>query len=203
MYGIVYLAKNKITGKCYVGVTTKTLEDRIFAHINKANFKKSYFQQSLKKYGKSNFEFSIIDNAASEIELFEKEKNWIKIYDTFNKGYNLTEGGGGITNMSQEIKDKISKTKTGVSNLKLKGRIFSDKTRKAISIKLGGKSVILTNKITGEKFHLLTIREGLKYNLNIKNLSLVLKGKRKSVQGFFAEYSHANTEGDTKGFVHS
>lgn len=197
------MAKNKVNDKCYIGITTKTLNDRITSHINKANRKKSYFQTSLKKYGKASFEFSVIDTANTKEELYGKEVYWIGVYDSFNSGYNLTLGGDGITNMSQEIKDKISKSKTGVPNSKLKNRTYSDVYRVKVSRTLGGKPVTLTNVITGEHILLDTQRSCLKYRVNPKNLALVLRGKRKTVNGFYASYtSHANTEGDTKGIVH-
>jgi group I intron endonuclease len=203
MYGIVYKAVNKISNKTYVGITTKTLEERIFAHINKANREKSYFQTALKKYGRDSFEFSIIDSANTKEELFEKERQWIEKLDTLKNGYNLTIGGGGITDMTKEIRDKISKSKSGKPNPKLKNRLITEEQRVMISRTLGGKPIILTEIKTGKIIKLETLRSCIRYGVNPKNLALVLKNKRKTVNGYTAKYdSQANTEGDTEGLVH-
>lgn len=195
-YGIVYKFTNKKNGKCYVGVTRKTLEERLNAHLNKANHEKSAFQRALKKYGKESFSSCVIDNASSEKELFEKETFWIKFYNTMAPlGYNLTTGGGGIVNMTAEIRKKISITKTGVKNPKLKGRIISEKQREMISITLGGSKVLATDKSTGSVIVLKTVRDGLNYGFNPSLISAVLHGKRKSHKNFtFSRISDANTE---------
>lgn len=95
--GLIYKATNKINGKEYVGQTNNTLGERKKQHIQSAlNSRKeptNYFHKAIKKYGKDNFKWEILeDNILSE-NLNEREKYWIKYYDTFNNGYNLTEGG--------------------------------------------------------------------------------------------------------------
>lgn len=45
-----------------------------------------------KKYGFENFSFEILEECKTE-ELDEEEIYWIKYYDSYNKGYNLTGGG--------------------------------------------------------------------------------------------------------------
>lgn len=46
------------------------------------------------KYGLENFSIDIIEECPPEI-LNEKEKYWIKYYNSYKKGYNATEGGQG------------------------------------------------------------------------------------------------------------
>ena len=58
-FGIVYKFTNKVSGKVYVGVTTKTLEERLFAHINRPHHK--------------NFIFTKIDDANTEVISETKE----------------------------------------------------------------------------------------------------------------------------------
>ena len=48
------------------------------------------------KYGKEHFHIEQIDTARSREEAFEKEKYYIKLFDTYNNGYNSTLGGEGV-----------------------------------------------------------------------------------------------------------
>lgn len=196
MYGIVYKITNKLNGKSYVGITTKTITERFDAHLNRANREKSAVQRAMKKYGKDNFTIEQLDTANSQAELFEKEIFWIEKLNTFKGyGYNLTLGGGGITGMSDEVKAKISSTKTGKKVPKLQGKKVSTKARVQISRALGGNKVELTNLSTGEVIILDWLNQAREYDLNPTLIHAVIKGTRKSHKNFSAKYiNHANTE---------
>ena len=112
---IIYKATNLINGKVYIGQTINTLEYRKNQHFREAKSKRRntvYFHNALNKYGYENFKFEEIDSANTQQELDEKERYWIKYYDSINKnkGYNLDSGGhsGGIK--SEETKRKIGET---------------------------------------------------------------------------------------------
>lgn len=193
-YGTVYKITNKLNGKAYVGITTKSIQERFEAHLNRAVRERSAIQNAMKKYGKSNFEIVEIDTATSEVELFEKERFWIAHFNTFSEnGYNLTEGGGGIVNMSEEIRAKISKSKSGKSILKLKGREISKEQRILISRTLGASQVKGTNLTTGEIILLDYPTQGKEFGFNPSLICAVIKGKRNQHKGFTFEYiNHAN-----------
>ena len=112
---IVYLAKNLINGKKYVGYTTKSLQERIQGHLLKSKNKneKHYFylfMKAIRKYKEESFEWEVINDCRTIEDCCEKEKFYIKEFDTISpNGYNLTEGGnGGI--QSQETRIKISES---------------------------------------------------------------------------------------------
>lgn len=112
---IVYIAKNLINGKKYIGYTTKSLEGRVKEHLRKSKNKneKHYFYLfmiAIQKYGKESFEWDVVDNCVSIEDCCKKEKFYIKEFSTISpNGYNLTEGGnGGI--QCQETKLKISES---------------------------------------------------------------------------------------------
>lgn len=108
-YGIIYQAYNKINHKSYIGQTIRPLEIRIRLHYNSEHC--PLFHRALEKYEKEDWEWKIIDTADTKEELDEKEIYWIAFYDTHNieKGYNLTDGGGGSNGFiqSEEAKKKI------------------------------------------------------------------------------------------------
>jgi group I intron endonuclease len=114
---IVYVAKNIVNGKKYIGYTTKTLDERIKSHLSKSKYStnKHYFylfKNAIRKYGINSFEWDILVNCSSIDECSNWEKFYIKEFNTISPhGYNLTEGGnGGI--QSEETKIKISESVT-------------------------------------------------------------------------------------------
>lgn len=89
----VYKITNKINGKSYVGITTQGIKERFKQHCQA----KSCVGNAIRKYGKENFEISLIDVANGHKELMEKEIYWIDYCNTFGSGYNMTVGGEGVS----------------------------------------------------------------------------------------------------------
>lgn len=199
-YGKVYKITNLLNKKCYVGITTKTLEERFQAHLDRAIVERSAVQKALKKYGKENFTIEELDTASTKEELFDREFYWIEKLNTFKGyGYNLTAGGGGITDMSKEIRDKISKSKTGKKIKKLQGREITHDWRVKISRTLGGKKLRMFNSETGHEIILDYLNECKNYGFSPGNVSMVLHGKRKHTKGYTVKYANPDrpTESNT------
>jgi len=86
----VYLIKNKINKKIYIG-STICFKDRWIKHLSgKGNI---HLFNSIKKYGLENFEFEIlelIDVLTDRNLLYEKEQKWMDLYDIKNnKTFNI------------------------------------------------------------------------------------------------------------------
>lgn len=92
-YGVAYMIINMCNDKRYIGITTRSIEERFDEHC-KAD---SYIGRAIRKYGRENFFISIIDTADDKEELFDLERKYIKLYETFKNGYNLTIGGDGAS----------------------------------------------------------------------------------------------------------
>ncbi len=95
---VIYKVTNKINGKLYIG-KTYNFEKRKREHFYDID-NGTPFHRALKKYGKENFEWEIIDTAETEKEIIEKEIYWIKklntcIHSQNSNGYNITLGGNG------------------------------------------------------------------------------------------------------------
>ena len=100
MYSI-YKISNNVNDKVYIGVTTRTIEERFNEHKSRIEERNSlHLYQAMQKYGRENFKIEKIDTANSLEEMYEKEKYYIKLYDSYNNGYNMTLGGEGVKLLS-------------------------------------------------------------------------------------------------------
>lgn len=85
----IYKITNKINGKSYIG-QSRQIEKRFTQHINN---ERTSIGKDIKKYGKDNFEFSIVEICEIN-ELDIKEREYIEKYNTiYPNGYNKTNGG--------------------------------------------------------------------------------------------------------------
>lgn len=95
----IYLHRNKINNKVYIGQTIQPLEDR---WKNGFGYKTCYyFYNAIQKYGWDNFEHIILEQNENwtQEELNNKEKEYIKLFNSTNPdyGYNICEGGSNIS----------------------------------------------------------------------------------------------------------
>jgi len=94
---IIYKCTNTVNGKVYIGQTITGLKRRKNQHLGDARRGSTLvFHRAIRKYGKENFNWEIIDTAANNMsELNIKEKMWVEQFNSFKKGYNSTSGGEG------------------------------------------------------------------------------------------------------------
>lgn len=150
VYGIIYLIRNKVNGKCYVGQTQEEKGfdgryrssgegiERVYKY-HKSNKKHNrgynkHLLRSIEKYGFEAFKINkCLDYAFSLEELNIKEKIYIQLYNGFKNGYNDTEGGEGVKGYipSEETKQKISKATKGENNA-MYGKHHTEETKKKI-----------------------------------------------------------------------
>lgn len=84
----IYKITNKINGKIYIG-QSKNPKQRFNQHIKEK--RNSSIHNAIKKYGKNNFIFEIIEGPIENYN--EREIYWIKYYNSYKLGYNNTLGG--------------------------------------------------------------------------------------------------------------
>ena len=156
--GHIYLIRNLVNGKGYVGQTTNTVIRRWKRH--KSDAKRGHhcaIHSAIRKYGAGSF--IIKEVARCEDSLLNKlERLFIKFYGTYaptGHGYNETEGGEGSIGFhhSDETKTKMSiagkrrgfpaeataKARlVNKGNQYLKGRILSEEHKAKISSTLKG-----------------------------------------------------------------
>lgn len=82
----VYIIKNDINNKVYIGQTTKSIQERFYEHCTYCSSK---IGKAIKWIGKEHFSISLLDDTAKDLdELTEKESFYIRKYDSIKNGYN-------------------------------------------------------------------------------------------------------------------
>ncbi len=123
--GRIYLITNLINNKKYIGLTTKSLEQRFKRHIHCSNGKNNNYsivlQKAIKKYGCEQFKIELIKefNNITEEDIHLKESFYINKYNTFidgGLGYNMLKISSEKLVISKEIREKISNKMKGKNN---------------------------------------------------------------------------------------
>lgn len=209
---IVYIHTNKINGKKYVGITSKTCEER---WRDGRGYKRcTLFNKAIKKYGWDGFDHEIVASNLTQSEAEDMEKSLIAQFQTTNPefGYNLSEGGHAPL-LSEETKQKISEALRGENN-PMFGHQYSEEEKERLSEKMSGANhprygIIVDNDVkqkisqalkgghgkrsvicveTGEIFQSITEAAKAK---NIKHISQIVssaKGAANSAGGYHWQY---------------
>lgn len=117
----IYKITNKINNQSYIGLS-KDIEQRIKTHFTRCynrtdkEYDKALYR-AIRKYGKDNFYIEVLCECETD-ELFEKERYYIKLFNTYRAGYNETEGGEGVTINSGEKHPKHRLTETEVIDIR-------------------------------------------------------------------------------------
>lgn len=111
----IYIIRNTVNGKVYIG-QSRRISNREYSHfrtLEKGTHYNKHLQRSYNTYGRDAFVFEVIERCDVS-ELDEREKYYIKKYDSMNinKGYN-NEGGG---NVGKEVSERMREAKRGENN---------------------------------------------------------------------------------------
>ncbi len=112
----VYVIHNNLSGKRYVG---KTINVRTRWKSHRQDSRRaqplSCIGRALKKYGLTNFTFTILEICETEEAAYDRERYWIAFYASDQKefGYNLESGGHGGKVVSNDTRAKLSAASKG------------------------------------------------------------------------------------------
>ena len=137
----IYKIENLINHKKYIGLTNNVQRRRArhFTDLRCKRHDNSFLQKEFIKYGQDNFSFEVVyqgDITCEEIG--EKEKEYIKYYDSYLNGYNQNEGGnfGPSNGGSHLTKSDIFNILSALEFMSRPGQILAnmyDVTRTTIS----------------------------------------------------------------------
>mgnify|MGYP002515768440 FL=1 len=95
MRGFIYIIKNDINSKVYIGQTTRALKDRWKEHLRtkcSKNENSMLIKKAIHKYGSSHFRIELLE-VCNKASLNEREMYYIHLYNSYHQGYNRTLGG--------------------------------------------------------------------------------------------------------------
>lgn len=108
----IYKMTNSINGKIYIGLSIN-IETRMYNHYwsafkTSASEYNSYLSRAIRKYGKENFSYEIIEECSISA-LPSRERYWIEHYNSTDRniGYNVSSGGEGNSSWGEEETNKI------------------------------------------------------------------------------------------------
>lgn len=161
IYGSIYLLRNKINNKIYIGQTTLSMEKKISEYKNRGKgsiCRDRPIVSAIRKHSFDNFEFSFIDSAASQEELDSKERYYISVYQSNKRdvGYNVESGGIRGKFVHDDTKHKISQTlkrkyKTGEMVPPMLGKILSQESIQKIRESMKGRVMPPVSEATKQK----------------------------------------------------
>lgn len=98
----IYKITNDINDKVYIGQTTRPLLVRWKEHCRngKRAYRKYPLYLAMFKYGVEHFKIHLIEKV-DDSNVDEREKYWIKYYQSYTNGYNATQGGKGYRTPSK------------------------------------------------------------------------------------------------------
>lgn len=195
----VYMHKNKINGKVYIGASRQKPIKRRWRQ-GSAYKECTKFYDAIKEFGWINFDHIILFENLTKEEAFNKEIELIEKYNSINNGYNILKGGN-LSNkglhFTKKHKEKIGFANKGEKN-GMYGKKLSQERKQEISKR--SKQQWL-NKEYREKMSYITKYEknhfkkvicldtneiffstseaARKYNIQRANITKCCKGERK------------------------
>jgi group I intron endonuclease len=144
--GYIYLIRNRVNGKSYVGRTLKTIVQRFTQHKQDAGKgSECALHRSMRKHGFDSFTVEVVCQA-EDFRLNDLEKHYIKLFNTradTGYGYNMTDGGDGAHYQTEDTRARISAVQ--------KGKKLSAEHRANISATLKGRKGIARPGVKGSK----------------------------------------------------
>lgn len=112
----IYIIKNDVNDKVYIGQTAQTLDERFKQHCYDSTVKgklKRPLYLAMQKYGIEKFHIFLIEECDSN-KADEREQHWIAMYNSYRDGgYNATIGGKAYKPYNyDDIKELLRQGKT-------------------------------------------------------------------------------------------
>lgn len=191
----VYEITNMVNGKKYIGITSRSIEERFQEHISraKAGMRNNRLYIAMRKYGIKSFVVRNIMQTTGEDEVRELETKYINKCDSYKNGYNCNLGGHGFLTFPDEIKKKISAGQIGkVISMEARAKMSTAKIGDSSCSKHFGKYIMKGKNSPLSKFYLIQFPDGHKE---------VIRGLRAFCRANNLMHCKMSAHGKTKGFV--
>ena len=180
MNGFIYIIKNTVNSKVYIGQTRTSVDQRWKEHLRHAQYGDQVINRAMKKYGVDKFYIETLEICEVSI-LDEREIYYIDLYDSTDKskGYNVSIGGNtprfkrkalSISDLIDLYVNKEFTLEEIVSKFEVSRYIISTELRNAgITIRDRHDSASRYNKIPKE-----TLENALKIGKSLRGSAKVL-----------------------------
>lgn len=184
-------------GKSYIGITSKTLEERKYFHFYFSDKgKMNPFNCAIRKYGKDSFRWEILEVVEDFQKAVIREEFFIKKFNSYHNGYNATLGGQTPNNLGRKhtikTRMKVSQSLKGHEGY-FKGKRLSLEHKRKLA-RAHCKPFFSVNRDSGEKKIWFTMQECMDA-LDLKSkgtLWACLKGKKKSYKNHIFGRDHGH-----------
>jgi len=203
----IYLRRNKVNGKCYVGQTSDFKRRENEWKCLNYYYANGHICNDRAKYGLDNWTVETLAEVDNREDAWELEQRFINDYNTlWPNGYNLSKGGGGPNGVhhSDETRQKMSEAKKGEKNYWY-GKHLYDETRQKMSKAKKGKEqseeqiknasearkkTIFQYTLDGELVKIWPSAKDVYEELEIPcHISECCKNKRKTCGGYMWSYT--------------
>ena len=122
--GLIYKFTSP-SNKSYIGKTVQSFSKRMCQHKKKSS-NCTALKNAINKYGWAEMKREIVEENIPEDQLDQREKYWIKTYDTIAPhGYNLTDGGeGGSHSDIAKLRIEESHRKSTIAKNGYRGYVY-------------------------------------------------------------------------------
>lgn len=172
--GSIYIIKNIINQKSYIGQTIQDWEKRVKCHFWEASRKEheeTKLNRAILKYGKNNFVWKLIANC-DEYQLNDKEILFIKVFNSYHQRYNSTVGGQGTSKLRMS-----EKTKSKIKDFQIKYN-SDPEVKKRKQLQMSGQ-----NHHQYNKFGINNKNFGLVRKNTINNIDIIIEVREKKANG--------------------
>lgn len=185
----IYLIRNKINNKFYVGSASRSFGQRFSMHkyqLKRNQHHSPYLQKSWNKYGEDNFEFIILVECPKN-ECIQTEQFFI---DELSPAYNNCKIAGsrlGSKNLNPSSKEVVKKRKEKARQLglSLKGKKHTKESIQKFKDGAIKKRIFAENMFTGEKLEFISQMDASKeLQIDKRHISRICNGKRKSAKNW-------------------
>lgn len=155
MYYIIYKITNLINGRCYVGITSESVNTRFNKHKRKARFgSETNLHKAMRKYGEENFEIEVILSFFSENkkEAYAVEQEYINKYKGEWHLYNM-DCPWNIVDRSGKNNPMYGKISGNAKKISVNGVIYNSATEAAEKLNLNRKTLCSWAKNPKEKYN--------------------------------------------------
>lgn len=138
MKGFIYIIRNTVNSKVYIGQTRVSVQNRWKEHLRHAKYGDQIINKAMRKYGTDKFYIETLEICDDSI-IDEREIYYIDLFDSTNKskGYNVSLGG-----QTPKFKRKVLELSTLIDLYQNKNLSLSD-----IALKFNVTRYIITTEL--------------------------------------------------------